>query len=251
MKKLIYLLIVSFLFLSYSCKKTNKSAQAGEYIPKINYPQIKLLIDSTNSDSISFLYNSEGKLIAETNNTSVVDLVYETNKVIVNYYNNSALLGNDIYYINLLGLASKVVHTDFTKKTKKYNFLDLLNNKNSKALTDTTYYFYDHNKYVIKEINNYSTTLKEYQNGNLSKSITDSDTINYYHLNNTNTIGHQNFGIEFLGKQDAKLIDYLEYKTSNQFQRENYSYEYDNNGRVIKMRIHSSVIQTFIFEYNN
>lgn len=248
------LFIACLLTFTYSCKKTNNNAQAGPYVPNISYPKIDYEIDSVNGDTIYFFYNSQGNLIKEKYTNIYVDLVYTTNKVNVNVYENYSLTYTYEYFLNSSGLATTAIETSLNKSETNNNNLHFINNNVLKNTTDTTYYYYNSYGYLISA--KYGTELYNYTylNGNLTTEISPYDTTTYQYFDGKlNTVGNNNIGVNFLGKQNKNLLKTTIYYNSGQpYQTVNYNYEYDINGRVKTEIINSNYSnQTTFYKYVN
>jgi hypothetical protein len=244
MKQLIPLIfclsLLSQMAILNSCKKDKKDAQAGAFVPTItNFPKIKTYTDSSDSYLVTLSYNSAGKLIKEVlNDGEYADILYTSNQVTVNAYDSTGILEyTGVYTLNSSGLATTLIGTDFDYKKEVHfsKFFPFLKKRNTKSSVDTINYNYDINGYMIKKIyinsGNNDTTIYNYVNGNEAFQISSFDTTSFeYFTDKINTIGFQNMGITFLGKQNINLI-----KTeTDSYPGENYTYMFDAKSRVTK-----------------
>lgn len=147
---------------------------------------------------------------------------YSDNLVIVNrFYNGADTIIADTLHLNKQGLVSR---SSLNNETREY----------------------DRNGYLVqsKTANNVTTLLLitcQVSNGNLVKLIQTElsadqkiTTSTYDHIpNSVNTIGHENKGMAFYGKQDKNLVREVQ-KDFSQYPSEttSYEYEYDAQNRV-------------------
>jgi len=106
---------------------------------------------------------------------------------------------------------------------------------------NTLYYIYDANGYRTSTITQSSTQNFSYQNGNLSTTIYSGTTPNNYSytylMDKPNTLGNQNVGIYYLGKDNANLKNSYTYTSGTSTTTYNYSYIFNSDGTVQKLTI--------------
>jgi hypothetical protein len=169
--------------------------------------------------------------------------------------------------LNLDGYTQKIEYFD---SYLKYIFLDsnlapmitytnYLNSKGLMVQSSGMEYTYDSNGYCITSFNypmnvSVKNTIKS---GNISESITAN--INYATFSisiyeyspKNNTIGNENKGQCYLGKQNINLTSrQINISAPNLPDTTNYSYEFDSKDRVIKqIETHSGNINTTLYTY--
>lgn len=238
--KLIFKVCVILSFFSiiiFSCKKdkNNYNNNVVPSIPKISTVTYK---SGTTSSTNIFSYNSNGTLnILTESDGSYTKYEYAGTKIAVKSYNNSGILTKtDTLTLNSSGLAVNYSSSNsyttyeydvngYLKKELKYNY---------NVLTDSTLYkILDGNTTTISlnGIQQPYNYLVEYQ------FLTDK----------VNTIGNENGGITFLGKQNFNLPQSYTVSGSMQYSMV-YTYEYDSKGRVYK-QIENGGPDTTIFTY--
>lgn len=223
--KFMYLAATLFfgLVLVSSCKKDDN----GSTFQFDKYPRIKSIqygVDS--SSSIDYYeYDSKGRLNKLNQYGSILKIEYSDTKV--------AWISQDskdtmLYKLNSKGLAISV--------------------------TDYLYYEYDENGYLIHwYIDVTNAGFISILNGNMSsgKRIYSDDTTFYIYefSQKNNTIGNENKGMSFLGKQNINLTSkQISLKNSEPPDTVYYSYEFDIKGRVVK-QIENQAGKTHITMY--
>lgn len=106
---------------------------------------------------------------------------------------------------------------------------------------NTLYYSYDANGYRTSITAPSYTENITYQNGNMvtaiySGAISSSYTYTYY-MDKPNTLGNQNFGIYFIGKDNANLRKSYTYTNGTNTTTYNYTYDFNADGTVQKQTI--------------
>jgi hypothetical protein len=255
----ICLLLITILFSSSCNKKKDTTTPSTPATAKI----LKEISHSTTSiDTTKYFYNSSGKpvKITSSSDTSYTTIEYSSTAVTLKFFDkNNVLTTQEIFNLNSSGLATTAVVTDFTKSSKS-NIL-LRNRIFSKGNNSTSYnfsYTYDSNGYLTHEIKSFpgATITDNYtiSNGNtisytevqVAGSTTNNSSGNYTFLTDkTNTIGMQNCGIAFLGKDNKNLESVLVRTYSSGSNTTNYNYEYDSKNRVTKMTETPSVNSTY------
>lgn len=212
-------------------------------------------------------YDNKGRIISEystqyeiSKTGQLIEKNSEQNRNIKYLYYKDSIV------INLNGTWDKLL----LNKRNLYAY-DLTPNEfsDTKKLTTRQKYTYNENSFVIKselflDYVTYSySTINEYfyLNGNIIKEIrtemndgkiTDipgNPVISEYeyYFDKINTIRNINFGKKYLGKSNKNLIKKIKFSNG---QIENYRYEFDKNGNVIKMIITPNDDETRNIEYN-
>lgn len=249
-RKWICILSIGFLALS-SCKKDDENGT--ESLP---------LIATETSDGITSTFSYiNGRLdkIVDNDNFKTT-FTYETSKVTVSEFESDGTLSySEIYTLNSKGLA--ISSTSAGKKKKSGNITaDRLMLKNCASTTAT--YEYDANGYMTKvTMSDGSTTSSStlvITDGNPTSGTATSEGFTFnmlfaYFTDKTNTIGQENEGITFLGKQSKNLlksatVSFIGYSSST-----NYVYEYDSKNRVTKQTETDSDGNSYMttYTYNN
>jgi hypothetical protein len=250
-------LISSILFLSSCDREIADSPYANDSIPRIK--------------SITEYFN--GIKQRETS------LTYDTASRLVKIFYNDLFVGHT-YYDTLVYSGSEVIKTTFSSKNKflEQEVYTLNSDKLAVLMTDTlgdgstaskgiyrkagileqegNIYSYDPYGYQILEIstNEYGGIHrfdKSWTAGNLITSVyqymaNDTAILNgnsnfSYFTDKRNTIGNENKGISFLGKQNKNLLQTVldnKWLSSDTLRvTTNYRYEYDDHNRVVKQYI--------------
>jgi len=251
--------ILVILILNFSsCTKDNSSSPAfHDSIPKIQ--TITEYYNGEEERVTSFSYDTSSRLVRISyvenyNNQQYFDtIIYKgSNITITTYDNKNKIIEVEIFALNPNNLAILMIDTlGAQKKSLKHSFLDL-----SIQEHEANIYGYDNNSYQTLEVstNEYGGTHrydKTYSDGNLISSryqfiindtvIQNGTSIFKYYTEQFNTIGNENRGITFFGKQNTNLLlsisdqnwqsaDTLRLTTA-------YRYEFDNKNRVIKQYI--------------
>jgi len=241
----IFMLSIGILALT-SCKK---DSDESEPMP---------LIATETSDGITSTFSyKDGRLDKIVNSdNSKTTFTYETSKVTVSEFeSNGTISSTEIYTLNSKGLA--ISSTSTGKKKKSGNMItDRLMLKNSTSTTAT--YEYDANGYMTKVTMSDGTTTSSstlvITDGNPTSGTATSEGFTFnllfaYFTDKTNTIGQENEGTTFLGKQSKNLlksatISFIGYSVSS-----NYVYEYDSKNRVTNQTETDSDGNTHIVSY--
>jgi hypothetical protein len=253
----LFALPILFLFLS-SCHKENAdSPWANDSIQKIQ--SVTEYFNGVKQRVTSFSYDSSARI-----NRILFNEIYEAQQYydtviyngptikLITYNNKKQLLEQEVFTLNSANLAVLMIDTlGDTKKSARMNFtyLNLLEH-------EANIYGYDANGYQTLEIstNEYGGTHryeKTYTNGNLVSStyqfmandtvIQNGTTAFTYYDGKTNSIGNQNRGISFLGKQNTNLLlsisDQKWHTTDTLRVTTTYRYEFDDHNRVVKQYI--------------
>lgn len=192
---IIFIILFYSLFCT-SCKKDSTS------VSSIDVSKISRIVNS--SSSSSFFYNSNGQIIKEIDSLFSFSPVHIL-KTTYNYSDSAIVL----------------LITDYTNAT-----LAQILHLNPKGLViskdNNTFYEYNSNNYLIQEVVSYTysliTSMKttySIQDGN---NVIETTLVNYYggrqeinttkynYSNYMNTIGTENLGQAFWGKQNKNLI---------------------------------------------
>jgi hypothetical protein len=256
MKK-IYLFIITALFLyviTAACKK-DKNDTDGD--PVASFPKIDSVIDYQYNyigDIAIYKYDSKGRVVRILYKDGSSDsLIYSDTQVLWKYYwPGGSLDAIDTYMLNSKGLATMVIFDSGKKERssavnlpKRMNF-----NSNTSSLSQLLRE-YDANGYMVKETYYIFTSSADtatywytIKNGNIngingistnqSNPYSITETFSYY-TDKQNTIGDQNSGIAFLGKQNNNLVKTLLYNLNNYSPPDTlqYWYKFDSKNRVI------------------
>jgi hypothetical protein len=249
-----FTLVFLILFLP-SCKKDNSGSPAfHDSIPKIQ--TVTEYFNGEKERVTSFSYDASSRLVRVSfdeiyNNQKYYDtIIYNGATITMTTYDaKNKLIESEIFTLNSNQLA--VLMTDTLGEQKKSSFRPFLDF--SLQDHEANIYGYDDNGYQTLEIstNEFGGTHryeKSYSNGNLVSSsyeymandtlIQSGASVFKYYTDKSNSIGNQNRGIPFLGKQNTNLLlsisdqkwhsyDTLRLTTS-------YRYEFDNQNRVVK-----------------
>jgi len=237
--KWIVILPLIFVIL-FSCKKDKNNYTTA---PVMSYPKIntETYVYGGNSSTETYSYNSNGRIFLLTQSDgSFIKYEYSNNKLIMEHYQSGgSLLYTAFNKINSLGL---VVSDSMSSSYSKYE--------------------YDVNGYLIKELNYNNGILTDSSiytifNGNTISVTRNNLTTTYlytveYFTDKSNTIGNENKGIGFWGKQSTNLVKSVAYSIVGQGQLslEEYTYEFDINGRVSRQTITGDPGYT-TFTYND
>jgi hypothetical protein len=202
--------------------------------PAVTIHKIKSLTPYRDNYALTpttYEYNEEGKLIKQTMEMFYdVTFTYTANKIIENHqFEDPGHNYIHTYLLNEKGLATK-------------SFIV------NKSYRDTLEYRYDIEGYQISSTMNRDTAGKaRIENGNIVSSTSYKRDIKVYttrnceFLTNLNTIGTENQGFTWLGKQSKNLASHGLVQGvidgSRVESTENYTYEYDELGRVKKYMI--------------
>ena len=234
---------------------------------------------NTNNNLIKSKENSKKQKIEYTyNNKNQIESIIDGNKIVEHEYNND----NTLSKIKQNGRIYNFEYNNFKKikKVKIGNNITLINNvyeSNNGNLLSSTYgngqtitYNYDEFvriKNVIKSDNTYH--YKYDSNGNLAKIISNEDTIKFtydlakrlYKYNNGN------YSIKYIYNDNDNIIekkykyDNKEYIVNNELnddyaitkltaESSNFTYNYDNLGRLVNSNVNNSNLVTYGY-YSN
>ena len=158
-------------------------------------------------------------------------------------YSADSILGlTVIYTLNAEGYAIQSVSTGGKKKSLDFRsvFSMLFGNQSPSSATNT--YEYDADGYLTKIVLNSGTSTSEtitftVVNGNrvgtsyLTGGFTYTGTSQYL-MDKINTIGYENMGITFMGKQEKNLVQTAAISMSGVSLTQTYTYQYDSQNRV-------------------
>jgi len=269
MKK-ISIIITLFIFFGnlffQSCKKKDDNINSQTPTTGVSIPKIATSFDSVQNITTTFQYDINGRIISEYTSDSVhLEYSYHNDSVFIKSYNSQ----NFLYQESKLALnsenlvesgiifsfSSKQVYPSFEWPPGTFNF-------NSKATVDTliVHFKYD-NGFLVKQAEyNFSGSYYYlldtcyYENDNIVFDelhvLPSNKYVTYYTTDFSlkNTIGYQNIGISFFGKQSKNLVIK---KITNDTDTINISYIFDSQGRVIKEIHTGSYINTYEFTYTN
>jgi hypothetical protein len=182
--------------------------------------------------STSLTYDSKGRLIRFNRNVVIQDneaksviYTYSESSILLKhtYATNSIIIG--VLSLNAKGLAVSNVYKKENGEIESSSDVDYDGNG-----------FLIHKKDVEKKSNyecNYSYTI---ENGNVVKMVSasnsgysETETYTYY-TDKPNTIGNENHGVFYCGKQSKNLLK----SKTNRGHTDTYTYEFDSKNRVTK-----------------
>jgi hypothetical protein len=220
------LFLVLSVLLLLSCSKKEESSTSASHTP---------LIKTISFDSIlvgSYWYDSQGRITcSRTNEAPGIDST-------VYIYGNNSIEKKKFYDGIIIELEHGVLENG--------NVVSMNGNKADSSSFWSTYYTYDENSFLIREIHMDNDTIEswrvEYQisDGNVA-SMNRSNYIpvvyNYeYYPGTTNSLGYLENTITFMGKKCKNLVKktLVDYSAGMSIEVD-YSYEYYENGWVKKM----------------
>ena len=212
---IIFVILFYSLFCS-SCKKESASESSPD-ANTITTPRISRMFNSWTGTMSYYSYDSKGRLIKE------LDSIHYS-------YGIARGMSTSYYYAD--SIITELV-TDYNQESSLQvlylNSKGLLVTRNfCSAVPNTGYsmkftYEYDNNNYLIKQNNNGSIITYTILNGNVDNiNLGHGIVYNYNYSNYLNTIGNENFGQSFLGKQSINL-------------NSGYTYQFDSKNRVSSM----------------
>ena len=260
MKKIIYLAVI--LLISFACKKDDDSITKLSKIDTIieSYKNMQGYIGDTITHKYS--YNNKGD-ISEINtsylksgHTAKTEYKYINSSLIIKIYKNSVHptpMISDTTYINLdsKGLAIQEYFFMSTYLGNRYYFYEFKYDVDNRRIESKQYSpatsLTDYSRLVIGasniivDGNIITTTITHFTNGQPDNPAAWEYT---YFEENKNTIGNANTGMSFYGESNVNPIK-EKFTTS----RTGYTYEYDNQNRIVKQTVHqaSSVSQNYIY----
>lgn len=206
---------------------------------------IKTQTDSATNKTLYFTYDDSNRLtkIANSFDTTYFTYEYVSDTLRIRLHNgySSNYLEDKSYLLDNNGLISEYIYENGLisdiSEFYKYNNSKFLFTKMESMIDygNLDSLWNDDNNYILK-ISHYGGLLG---GGTI--------TYHYEYFNNLNTIGNDNFGKSFLGKSSKNLVKTENFYNDNSSQifRERdtifYSYEYDNNNRVIIQRTKSAL----------
>ena len=253
------IILATFGVLSFSsCSKSkeNDEKASNSSVPKIanstRYSNGKI------DESISPQYDNLGRVIKCTyEDESYATIEYSASSVTIKSYDDKGLNSTEIGQLNSKGLVVSASGTEddgyLYHSTYEYDNNDYLKvsvEGEESATYKDTYTVIDWNAAIITE--EHTTTTKSLTLGHINKPFfsnngfrnyipqgvlksasTSSSTSNYqFFTDKVNTIGNENYGISFKGKQNINPTKNITFSSGST--EENYSYEYDNKGRITK-----------------
>jgi hypothetical protein len=240
----LFLALLFILTVFISCKKSDNQLQPEENkIPKIKTESWFSIGNSWGDVVISYEYDQDGRIAKITDGDDLSTYKYEPQKVIINKYNSkSQSTYVDTLLLNNKGLVIAERNFFFKDFIYKYNTegyritapnygaetwtIDTLTIKNGNTVEITPKYW---NEYVM------ATTTYKFQAS-------------------LNTIGDQNKGITWNGKQNVNLTSEEDRKTVNVWrtyeQHYSYTYEFDTKIRITKKIItYGSAVTNVEYSY--
>lgn len=222
--KLLFLALLSLMIVVSACKKSDDEEN--------NIPRIKTEVRSDKdgfNTVLRYEYDASGRLSKETIGSKYSTYSYLPGMIIRNNYSLEALTGIDTLILNKQGL----------------------------VVSDTLgTYEYNSQGYLVKlTIPNKNDYTYKTENGNTTQYVDNKDvdiyTFQTFDFNTqNNTIGNENKGKAWLGKQDINLPSYNIISRINSpyatYSTVRYDYEFDNLKRVTKQLINKDGIKTYI-----
>jgi hypothetical protein len=246
-----------FLIL-FSCTKENTNNPAfNDSIPKIL--SVTEYFNGNIERVTNFSYDSSSRLIKvtfhemNTNQKYYDTLRYSGSTVTMTTYDlNHKMLESEIYTLNSDNLAVVMIDTlGEEKKSAKRHLSNFIIQE-----FESNIYGYDGSGYQTLEVstNEYGGTHRyenSYSDGNVISStfqfmakdtvIQNGASAYKYYTDKSNTIGNQNRGISFMGKQNTNLlasISDLKWQSYDTLKTTTaYRYEFDSKKRVIKQYV--------------
>jgi hypothetical protein len=233
--RLPFLSFILLVLFASSCKKDKDDATPS--IPKIK-AIIKPLSGGGN-DSTLYTYNSDGNIATIYYNSSGERRVYTytDNEVSLTTYDGTGMAQyTGHFYLNAQGLADSTyfVPVSGNPSSSRYIYNDAGSNIISRiynpAGTLQSVYFYTEVGGNVVARADYSSTGTEISNSEFS-----------YDQAHPNTIGEENKGFSFLGKQSDNLLtaDYIRLSWGTYYYT--YRYTFDSNNRVFSQIRYSAL----------
>ena len=268
MKTKLFLITAIIGSLVFTGCKDDDPATPEVVIPKLKTATYYDGTEVTPSYSEAYEYNASGqivKIVAEDN--SYVTVEYSTGKITLKFVDELGVQDPNIeeFILNDKGLyvSSASTWKKSLKSSIKKNYKSQLKSQLSILGSSSTTLTYNADNYLIEEnsteidgLNNSSdittytitsgnTTGREYVSTYNDVSTTSNDTFEFF-TDKTNTIGYENMGVTFFGKQDNNLQKKRTQTGESYSYISNYSYEYDSYGRVTK-QIEKDEANTIIY----
>jgi|WetSurMetagenome_2_1015567.scaffolds.fasta_scaffold10629_6 hypothetical protein len=217
----LFIMLVGITWL-FSCSKDDNSSLPG-------FPMISSITMGNNPDlnPLELNYNSENKLVNYSFEGTVL---------------HSYTYGNGTVIKKIFGKFEEVLDCEVYTLNNKGQAISCLTFPDGTCTGDSirTTYEYDENGYmtrmvVVSVANDTAITNYTILDGNVISETSSGDSYEYsytydYYYDKSNTIGDENQGIYFLGKQSVNLV---RNKISTSVLK-TYTYEFDEKGRVSK-----------------
>jgi hypothetical protein len=218
----------------YSCKKDSDITEAAK----------PLVQKTTLEDNSYFLYQYDGnrltKITSSDGGYTTID--YTATTATVKEYSVDNVLGSSqVFTLNSKGYAISSVTSSGKKKSLSTKSILPIAIAQFAIASPTTTYEYNSDGYMTKAIygdaGNQEIITYTITNGN---SVAYSDaaggqtftSTSQFYLDKTNTIGFENMGISFFGKQDKNLKQSVTDTYSGSAVAHSYTYQYDSQNRV-------------------
>jgi len=261
MKKL-FMFIITALFLCVLAAACKKDKNDTDGTPIETYAKLDSVIDYSTgyiSDITIYKYDSKGRVERILYKDGSFDSLISSSVQVLwkPYWPNGSLDYVDVFVLDSRGLAITVnPYSKALNKSAVIHMRERLDFKHKKSGPAESLREYDANKYLTKETEcNYyyeGDTLKylyTITNGNVSNMyMTLTDQYNpyvitetfFYYTDKKNTIGDQNRGITFLGKQNNNLLKTLIYDEGSYYTPDTiqYNYKFDAKNRVVMLYVH-------------
>ncbi len=250
--KIFLLAVLAFSITLFSCKKDSDTTEAAKpFIQK-----------TTLEDQSYILYQYDGTRLVKITSTdgSYTTLDYSATTVTAKEYSVDNVQGNSqMFTLNSQGYAISSVTTPGKKKNLSSKSILPIAIAQFAILSPTISYEYNSDGYMTKAIygdaGNQEVITYTISNGNhvgyadAAGGQTSTSTSEFY-LDKTNTVGSENMGITFFGKQDKNLIQSVTDTYSGSPVMHSYSYQYDTQNRVVSTTITTSGFNTTSTAYS-
>lgn len=221
-----------------SCSKDDSDAK-----PEVIRLKTATSTIQNESSSMIFSYNEDNRLTkCQYDDASYDTILYYADSIIINSYIAPATLySKSVYQLNSKGLAVTGECTYYVKSSAKVSVFSPFHFPNASAIYT---YKYDANGYLVEmtEIAEGTTSTYTYviENGNTVSQTVYLGTIPIqasitFDTGKKNTIGNENKGVDFMGKQDNNLMTNV--TVSAYSYSLNVEYEFDAKNRVTKQSI--------------
>jgi YD repeat-containing protein len=208
-----------------------------------------LLIASCKKDIDNTQFTGTPKVKTQTNGTTVITFTYDSEGRRSSAISSSRI-SNYIYSDTIVTVIDSTF--GFSPDTTVYNF-----NADGLVVSDShgRSYAYDDNQHCIlqTDIRDSSRLTRFWSNDNMvAISFSNAMQTYTYLLNTYNTIGTDNTGISYYGKDSKNLIDTYTFSMNNNSTTYKYSYAYDSQKRIKQMtqsEVGSNWTSTYTYTY--
>lgn len=227
--KILLLALLSLMIGFTACDKTD------DELP-VSIPKIKTITFHNGSTTISatYEYDQQGRVIRITSEDSFIQYEYHSDKIIKNESRNDSFTASSLL-LNDKGLVIALLMDNYIYMTYEYT-LDGFHDKSTSYFMGSIPDWVTDN--TIADGNRISCVVWEQDmyEPNRDDDLESTYTYEYEYLaSSTNTIGHENMGIDFFGKQDKNLVSKMTLYRNNVEHVTNYIYKLDAHKRVVKV----------------